>query len=93
MLLNQDQDLVADLSIAICSSCISTASTQYVVGQLKMKDEYEICVPQIQFGFCKEILVEKVHKFSSSGGELKEGHDALNLCQAEEEFREERAHL
>ena len=50
-------------------------------------------VPQILIAFCKEIHVEKVHKFSSSGGELKEGHDALNLCQAEEEFREERAHF
>ena len=53
----------------------------------------KIYVPQILIGFCKEIHVEKVHKFSSSGGELKEGHDALNLCQAEEEFREERAHF
>ena len=37
-------------------------------------------VPQILFAFSKEIHVEKVHKFSSSGGELKEGHDALNLA-------------
>ena len=37
-------------------------------------------VPQIRFAFSKEIHVEKVHKFSSSGGELKEGHDALNLA-------------
>ena len=58
-----------------------------------MKDKYKSCVPQIQISFCKEILFEKVHKFSSSGGELKEGHDALNLCQAKEEFREERANL
>ena len=69
-------------------------TAQYVVGQQDTKDKYESCVPQIQIGFWKEILVEKkVHKFSSSRGELKEGHDALNLCQAEEEFREESANF
>ena len=61
--------------------------------QQDIKGKYKSCVPQIQFGFYKEILVEQVLKFSSSGGELKEGHDALNLCQAEEEFREESAHF
>ena len=49
-------------------------TAQYVVGQQDTKDKYESCVPQIQIGFCKEILVEKVHKFSWSGGKLKGGH-------------------
>ena len=58
-----------------------------------MNDKYKsFCSTNPNWLF-KEIFVERFHKFSSSDGELEEGHDALNLCQAEEEFREERANL
>ena len=39
-------------------------TAQYVVGQQDTKDKYESCVPQIQIGFWKEILVEK--RFTNS---------------------------
>ena len=58
----------------------------------EVREDAKVMFHKYELAF-EEILVEKVHKFSSSGGELKEGHDALNLCQAEEEFREERAHF